>query len=915
MSNILKIVISFIILIIIISLLSFLIFYSNIDIGVINFINAKLETKYSDNINKIGRMIEKYYVNKEFEINNLIDSLDFSKFIDKSKSKQINIGSEMKNIDKYRLKEPFFNSIKIINEEKVLVFSSNASEQRLNKTLTSFISADGIEKSPILFTQNSPLNFISDKKNNYLIIYKNFKFQNVNFAVLFYYNESALFNYLLSSEAAFRSVSFINNEKIIIDKPNEISLDNLDGKFDILSDDSKSFIVEFTDDFGTKTNISYKPYSYKVKKYDLTVFSLVDSSALNVDKQKSIVLFFIFFITLYLLILILLSLRKTEFEKAKEKISLFSAVLLEEMINARSKSDIEKIKSNLNHKRDILLQTIYKDFKKLNKNNKKDIEDQLDIILDKIDQTIEKNMESIQQAETIQKIENIFEKFIQTLTEKGIPLNYGNLIQIPQNPEKIHKKTTGFDKSQPIEVEEVEELEDAGDVEDLNDADEIEEIEEVEELDDAENVEELSDADEIEEIEEVEELDDAENVEELSDADEIEEIEEVEELDDAENVEELNDADEIEEIEEVEELGDAENVEELSDADEIEEIEEVEEPDDAKNVEELSDADEIEEIKEVEELDEKNNKNEKNVSEVKTKNNDASPLKIENISRDEDIISKNRFLIENGLAEGESTYDEDYYESLNDYPEVSQTEVGDDENPVIDEDAEEIEALEEFDELEELEEENVREIETIDDLFKIDDDEIRVDENTEEIEDIESVDSDDEITEVPKIPDEFYEGAGNVDDELQPDIAKTKTPFQTLLDEVADQTDAKKLSLLISLNNKSFIQTYQVGFNEKMVEKYNLDENNILVQHIFTKERLVFISDMKKLEYFFEDNQLTNEYENMNSLLIYPIKIFGKIRSLLFLSFLSNKKENLENIIETLENKKEALNRNILKLI
>ena len=819
MSNILKIVISFIILIIIISLLSFLIFYSNIDIGVINFINAKLETKYSDNINKIGRMIEKYYVNKEFEINNLIDSLDFSKFIDKSKSKQINIGSEMKNIDKYRLKEPFFNSIKIINEEKVLVFSSNASEQRLNKTLTSFISADGIEKSPILFTQNSPLNFISDKKNNYLIIYKNFKFQNVNFAVLFYYNESALFNYLLSSEAAFRSVSFINNEKIIIDKPNEISLDNLDGKFDILSDDSKSFIVEFTDDFGTKTNISYKPYSYKVKKYDLTVFSLVDSSALNVDKQKSIVLFFIFFITLYLLILILLSLRKTEFEKAKEKISLFSAVLLEEMINARSKSDIEKIKSNLNHKRDILLQTIYKDFKKLNKNNKKDIEDQLDIILDKIDQTIEKNMESIQQAETIQKIENIFEKFIQTLTEKGIPLNYGNLIQIPQNPEKIHKKTTGFDKSQPIEVEEVEELEDAGDVEDLNDADEIEEIEEVEELDDAENVE------------------------------------------------------------------------------------------------ELSDADEIEEIKEVEELDEKNNKNEKNVSEVKTKNNDASPLKIENISRDEDIISKNRFLIENGLAEGESTYDEDYYESLNDYPEVSQTEVGDDENPVIDEDAEEIEALEEFDELEELEEENVREIETIDDLFKIDDDEIRVDENTEEIEDIESVDSDDEITEVPKIPDEFYEGAGNVDDELQPDIAKTKTPFQTLLDEVADQTDAKKLSLLISLNNKSFIQTYQVGFNEKMVEKYNLDENNILVQHIFTKERLVFISDMKKLEYFFEDNQLTNEYENMNSLLIYPIKIFGKIRSLLFLSFLSNKKENLENIIETLENKKEALNRNILKLI
>ncbi len=824
MSNILKIVISFIILIIIISLLSFLIFYSNIDIGVVNFINAKLETKYSDNINKIGRIVEKYFVNKEFEINNLLDSLDFSKFIDKSKSKQINIGSEMKNIDKYKLKEPFFNSIKIINEEKTLVFSSNSAEQRLSKTLVSFISADGIEKNPVLFAQNNPLNFINDKKNNYLIIYKNFKYQSVNFAVLFYYTESALFNYLLNSEAAFRSASFINNEKIIIDKPNEISSDYLDRKFDILPDESKSFIVEFTDDFGTKTKITYKPYSYEVKNYNLTVFSLVESSALNVDKQKSIVLFFIFFITLYLLILILLSLRKTEFEKAKEKISLFSAVLLEEMINAKSKSDIEKIKSNLNHKKDILLQTIYKDFKKLNKNNKKDIEDQLDIILDKIDQTIEKNMESIQQAETIQKIEKIFEKFIQTLTEKGIPLNYNNLIQIPQDPDKIRKKSAGIDKSQPIEVEEVEELED---VEDLSAVDEIEEIDEVEELEDAEDVEELSDADEIEEIDEVEELEDAETVEELGDADEIEEIDEVEKLEDAETVEELGDADEIEKIDEVEELED----------------------------EELVVVENIEKVEEAEELDNEDNK-------------------IENITQDEDIISKNRFLIENGMTDGEIAYDENYYESLNEFPEITQT--------------------------------------------NVDDDEIRDNEDSDEIEEIEGIDSDDEINEVPKIPDEFYEGTENIDGELPSDVtdsAKTKTPFQTLLDEVADQTDAKKLSLLISLNNKSFIQTYQVGFNEKMVEKYNLDENNILVQHIFTKERLVFISDMKKLEYFFENNQLTNEYENMSSLLIYPIKIFGKIRSLLFLSFLSNKKENLENIIETLENNKDALNKNILKLI
>jgi len=333
----------------------------------------------------------------------------------------------------------------------------------------------------------------------------------------------------------------------------------------------------------------------------------------------------------------------------------------------------------------------------------------------------------------------------------------------------------------------------------------------------------------------------------------------------------------------------------LGDADEIEEIDEVEELED----EELVVVENIEKVEEAEELDNKDNK-------------------IENITQDEDIISKNRFLIENGMTDGEIAYDENYYESLNEFPEITQTNVDDDETPDIDDNVENIETLEEFDELEDLEPENVREIETIDDLFKIDDDEIRDNEDSDEIEEIEGIDSDDEINEVPKIPDEFYEGSENIDGELPSDVtdsAKTKTPFQTLLDEVADQTDAKKLSLLISLNNKSFIQTYQVGFNEKMVEKYNLDENNILVQHIFTKERLVFISDMKKLEYFFENNQLTNEYENMSSLLIYPIKIFGKIRSLLFLSFLSNKKENLENIIETLENNKDALNKNILKLI
>jgi hypothetical protein len=173
-------------------------------------------------------------------------------------------------------------------------------------------------------------------------------------------------------------------------------------------------------------------------------------------------------------------------------------------------------------------------------------------------------------------------------------------------------------------------------------------------------------------------------------------------------------------------------------------------------------------------------------------------------------------------------------------------------------------------------------------------------------------------SDIPKIPEEFY--VNNViNDELTKEIKKIerqKTSLQILLDDVYEKIGAKLMSLLIKLQTKdSFMQTFQKGFANNLIDRVELDGNNVIVRHIFTNERLIFISDIKKTKHLFQNIEFEKEYSTAQSLLIYPVKIFGKIRALLILAFETDVKENLEMIIKILEKNKENLRKNIMKLI
>ena len=227
--------------------------------------------------------------------------------------------------------------------------------------------------------------------------------------------------------------------------------------------------------------------------------------------------------------------------------------------------------------------------------------------------------------------------------------------------------------------------------------------------------------------------------------------------------------------------------------------------------------------------------------------------------------------------------------------------------PALDLDDENLIPLEE-EEISESLEENVS-IENIEDLFEMKEENFKA-ENYEKHEEIHE--------EIPRLPDEFYKD-NVIKDELYlkiKNIESKKTNLKDFLERSFEEIGADKLALLINLSGKNnFMQTFQLGFSETNVEKIELDENNVIVQHIFLTERLVYVSDMEKTKHLFHNDKFEFYYQDIKSLFIYPVKIFGKIRSLILVGFKTDAKDKLEKLITILEENKKELRKNIIKLI
>ncbi|HOV15069.1 MAG TPA: hypothetical protein PK771_12340, partial [Spirochaetota bacterium] len=70
-----------------------------------------------------------------------------------------------------------------------------------------------------------------------------------------------------------------------------------------------------------------------------------------------------------------------------------------------------------------------------------------------------------------------------------------------------------------------------------------------------------------------------------------------------------------------------------------------------------------------------------------------------------------------------------------------------------------------------------------------------------------------------------------------------------------------------------------------------------------------------KVKELFHNNKFDQKYNDIKSLFIYPLKIFGQIKALLLIGFKDNVNEKLSDIVNTLEKNNDVLRKQVIKII
>jgi len=970
MSNFLKIIISFLVMIIISVAVVFVIFYSKIDLKIFRFVNSNLEIKYQSEVDNISKIIENDLFEKEKLTSIFVKSINYEKFKDKQKSKTFDINDEIKKSQEFIFNEKgILEKIKIVDNSKSVLFSTDDNEKISGRgNLIEFKSADDIENNPDLFKKSKKIQFLFINKN---VILK----EDTQFGVVLFYYKDSLFNDKLrnNDNFEFKNIYFFNNKLIFLNNPDNVPPEKLKN---IIFDkkDLTKITTSISNDKNNLQERDYKFFYYDLKNFDLTIARIVDYKYFEIDKTKKVILTFIFLFTLYLLILVIVSFRKNKFDKAKEKLSLFTTVIIEEMMNARNQEEFEDIRASLGERKDAVLKNISNEFKKLKPDNKKSLEDQFDNVLKKVELTFQKKFDGQAGTENIEKLEKLFEKFINTISEKGIPINYTGAVKTIEG-KSVEKR---YEAKSENEAEEVEEIGEAEEVEELEEIGDVEEISEVEEIGEAEDVEEIGEAEEVSDVENAEDLTEVEETGNIVTTGEISEkveknpeedntISVVKELSETENIENVVtpevDSEELESLENIEEFSESEAVTESDHEEnvgEIEYLEEKETPEETrfellkiKNAGTKEDNDLSGEIVESDNVPENVEKKSEEKSNISDKNEGIDEI-VETGEEKDDLleeaiestdikaeIGEHYDLLENVFGEKsnfemirptskdiiDALKSDEKSEGLEELEDVeSLTEMEEIQNDTkiiestnINDEVEELEEIDDFnpefedvpiaEEAEFVEEEYTQKqknAENISDLYDVDIKDFEIDKNAEK----------EEL--IPKIPEDFYK-INVIEDDLSEQIKsieKPKTPLQILLENLYEKTGASKLSLLINLNQRNmFIPTFQKGFEFKKIERIELDENNPVIKHLFLTERLVFVTDVNKVKTFFHGNDWSEICENEKTFLVYPIKVFGKIRGLIIFAFKYDNKNNLENIIKVIDVNKEELKKYVLKLI
>ncbi len=527
MSKFLKIIISFFIVTLICTGIYFLFYLNIFKINGFNFINNLQESKINRELADISIKIDNFFDNQT-KINNFLTAINLKKFEDKKKI--LNINDELLLAEKFILSDDYLLKIKFYDNFGKVIFSTDSDEKVIRGNFITFSSKDRIERRDDFYSLTKDKNsFILE--NNNVILKKNIISSNKSIGImLFYYNNFFIIDLQRKSGKIQINKPYFTDKKIIIINIPEFLNEEELSNFKI--EKNKYITVKYKDNLIKE----YRIFTYELKKNDLIIGSFVDNNTFIVEKRIKFILFFISIYTLYLLVLaLLLHFERSKFERLRGEASLFTSELIEEIITAKNRDELEKIKKQLKVKKENVFKNLFND-NNIKEKDIKELDRELNFIFTKINDLVEQKMRDHSGSGNLDKVEQLLEKFVSTIAEKGIQIN----TPLNINQTILKEKTKGSLD------EKLEEVEEAGEVE------EVEEINELETSEETGKAEKTNEIEEAEEVEEINELETSEATEKAEKTNEIEEAEEVEEINELETSEATENAEKVNEIKEAE---------------------------------------------------------------------------------------------------------------------------------------------------------------------------------------------------------------------------------------------------------------------------------------------------------------------------------------------------------------------------
>ena len=153
MSNFIKFVASFLILIIISISLYFFVYKSNLDIKAVKFISSNLELRFTKELQMVNQELAMFLQKSVNNLDEFADGVGGEKFANRMSLRQVNVENEQRLAEIVMQKERYLHKIKVVGNGGELFFSTDSKERTVVRSSNNvlFSSIDAIEKNNLIF--------------------------------------------------------------------------------------------------------------------------------------------------------------------------------------------------------------------------------------------------------------------------------------------------------------------------------------------------------------------------------------------------------------------------------------------------------------------------------------------------------------------------------------------------------------------------------------------------------------------------------------------------------------------------------------------------------------------------------------------------------------------------------------------